>query len=103
LTTEYEQLTYFTEELNKALADEAKKAGDVEDALDPKAPHNYAKEIAGLTVKLAEGDVTADMYSKALFGIYDADNKLNKALHDSQKALGSMLKGLKDAKGSKLS
>jgi hypothetical protein len=102
LTTEYEQLTYFTEELNKALADEAKKAGDVEDALDPTAPHNYAKEIAGLTVKLAEGDVTADMYSKALFGIYDADNKLNKALHDSQKALGSLLKGLKDAKGSQI-
>ena len=102
LTTEYEQLTYFTEELNKALADEAKKAGDVEDAIDPTAPHNYAKEIAGLTVKLAEGDVTADMYSKALFGIYDADNKLNKALHDSQKALGSLLKGLKDAKGSQI-
>ena len=102
LATEHEQLTYYTQQLNKALADEAKKAGDVEDALDPTAPHNYAKEIAGLTAKLAEGDVTADMYAKALFGIYDADNKLNKSLHDSQKALGSMLKGLKDAKGSQI-
>jgi len=102
LKTGYEQLTYFTEELNKALADEAKKAGDVEDALDPAAPHNYAKEIAGLTAKLAEGDVTADMYAKALFGVHDANNKLNQSIHDAQKEFGSLLKGLKDAKGSQI-
>jgi len=102
LMTQYEQLTFYTKALTKALEDEAKKAGDVNDALDPKAPHNYAKEIAGLTAKLAEGDVTADMYAKALFGIHDSTNKFNRSMHDANKELGSLLKGLKDAKGSKI-
>ena len=64
-----------------------------------KSINNVRFAIDELILKQKEGELTADMFAKALLGDADAGVRLNEAFYNMQNDLGSLLGGIKAAKG----
>ena len=64
-----------------------------------KAIHNVRFAITELIELQKEGELTADMFAKALLGPADSTVKLDEAVWNMQNDLGGLLGGIKDAKG----
>lgn len=89
----------YQEILKTQMESAAKASGELSDAMPTIAADNAAKALYGLNKQLLEGELTADMVKKAMFGSAHAMLENSRATYDMDKALGKTIDQVKAAKG----
>lgn len=97
--TEAEKLAKYQEILAESYEKAAKAAGDYKEATAKIAEENAAKAVYDLNKQLLEGELTADMVKKALFGTAHASLDLAEKLFKADKAFGNVIESVKKSKG----
>ena len=101
LTTASEELAYVQKNLEKQMNKiiHGHKVVVTSANGETRAVHSIRFAIEGLIEAQKEGELTADMFAKALLGTEEPTVKLREALYGMQNSLGGLLDGIKAAKG----